>query len=58
MVEQIEKILASVRQHLRSQLPDYATISMQLGLYESTYTAKQAKEDPVPPLVRPFNTKR
>lgn len=54
MTEQIEKILSSVRQQLSVELPDYATISMQLGLFESTHTAKQSEEAPVQPQVRPF----
>ena len=52
MTEQIENILSSVRRQLSVELPDYATISMQLGLFESTHTAKQSEEAPVPPQVR------
>ena len=58
MTEQIEKILSSVRQQLNAELPDYATISMQLGLFESTHTAKQPQEAPVPPQVRPVHYQR
>jgi len=44
MTEHSKTIAALVNEQLSADLPDYASISISLGLFESAYTAKQSSE--------------
>ena len=47
MTERIQRIRDAVKEQLRSASPEYASISITLGLFESLHTAKQSAE-PLP----------
>ena len=46
MTEHSKTIVALMNEQLSADIPDYASISISLGLFESAYTAKQSSEAP------------
>ena len=52
MAERAENITSSIQKHLSAELPDYASISISLGLFEIIHTAKQPSEPSLPEQVR------
>ena len=53
MTERMQRIRDAVKEQLSSANPEYATISITLGLFESLHTAKQSAE-PLPSYEVPF----
>lgn len=58
MAEQCQKILSLVSEQLSTDLPDYAFISILLGLFEAVHTAKQPVEPSASERVRPHKVLR